>query len=124
MLFRSPNANLTLWPGAFVTVRLQVRLWQEAIVVPPVAVQRGPRGTYVYIAKDDATAERREVTVGHEDLQAMVISEGLQAGEKVVVDGASRLADKSKIFVVAPAGAPASAAPPAGVRRRPTPPKT
>lgn len=119
-----PNANLTLWPGAFVTVRLQVRLWQEAIVVPPVAVQRGPRGTYVYIAKDDATAERREVTVGHEDLQAMVISEGLQAGEKVVVDGASRLADKSKIFVVAPAGAPASAAPPAGVRRRPTPPKT
>lgn len=119
-----PNANLTLWPGAFVTVRLQVRLWQEAIVVPPVAVQRGPRGTYVYIAKDDATAERREVTVGHEDLQAMVISEGLQPGEKVVVDGASRLADKSKIFVVAPAGAPASAAPPAGVRRRPTPPKT
>ena len=105
------------------TVRLQARVWQGAIVVPPVAVQRGPRGTYVYVIRPDQTAERREVTVGHEDLQVSVIATGLQAGEQVVVDGAARLSDNSKVTLASPAGSPPAtpAATPPGRRRPATP---
>ena len=51
-----PNEELKLWPGAFVTVRLQTRVWQNATVVPPVALQRGPRGTFVYVVTDAGIA--------------------------------------------------------------------
>ena len=107
-----PNKALALWPGAFVTVRLQVDLLKGAVTVPPVAVQRGPAGAFVYVANDDNTATRRPVQVGHEDLFASVIAGGLKAGERVVVDGAARLSDKAKINVLPPAGAPGPGAAP------------
>ncbi len=100
-----PNAHLQIWPGAFVTVRLRVQTAHGAVVVPPVAVQRGPQGAYVYVVENDQTASRRRIEVGHEDLIASIVTEGLTPGERVVVDGASRLNDKAKISIVAPAGA-------------------
>ena len=73
--------------------------------------------------RPDQTAERREVTVGHEDLQVSVIATGLQAGEQVVVDGAARLSDNSKVTLASPAGSPPAtpAATPPGRRRPATP---
>ncbi len=44
-----PNPGDRLWPGAFVGVRLLVRTAQNAVVVPPAAVQRGPQGAYVFL---------------------------------------------------------------------------
>ncbi len=108
-----PNAKLQLWPGSFVTVRLRVRTWENATVVPPVAVQRGPKGPYVFIVNDDLTVTRRAVTVGHEDLRAVVIAEGMTPGERLVVDGASRLTDGAKISIVQPAGQGSAPPPPA-----------
>ena len=52
---------------------------------------------------DDSTT-RRNVKVGHEDAQASIITDGLKPGEKVVIDGASRLTDGSKVTIVQPAG--------------------
>jgi multidrug efflux system membrane fusion protein len=113
------NDNLRLWPGAFVTVRLRVETRRAAVVVPPVAVQRGPRGPYVFVV-GDGTVSRRAVTVGHEDLTVAVIAEGLAVGERVVVDGAARLSDGSRITILPAAGAPGTGAapPPAGQRAR------
>jgi multidrug efflux system membrane fusion protein len=105
-----PNPQLRLWPGAFVTVRLQTRIWTDAVTVPPVAVQRGPRGAYVYVITDSQTAERRQVTVGHEDQSVAILAEGLKPGEQVVTDGASRLTDGAKVSTQPPAGGQ----PPAG----------
>lgn len=105
-----PNPDLKLWPGAFVTVRLVVRTWKNAVTVPPVAVQRGPAGSYVYIIDDKNLAHRRAVTEGHEDLGVAIISKGLAAGERVVVDGASRLSDGARVMVVPPAGSAAQGA--------------
>jgi multidrug efflux system membrane fusion protein len=110
-----PNAQLRLWPGAFVTVRLKVRTWDNATVVPPVAVQRGPRGAYVYLVNADSTATRRQVTVGHEDMLHAIISDGLAPGERVVIDGASRLTDGAKVSTDPPAP-PGGATPTAGDR--------
>jgi multidrug efflux system membrane fusion protein len=111
-----PNAHLQLWPGAFVTVRLKVAVLRGATVVPPVAVQRGPRGPFVYVLDVDQTVERRPVTVGHEDQFASVIEDGVKPGERVVVDGASRLSEHSKVTVVEPAGTDSSPPPPPPAR--------
>ena len=117
-----PNSGDRLWPGAFVGVQLQVDTAKDAVVVPSAAVQRGPRGGYVYVINQDNTASRRNVTVGHEDAQGSIITAGVESGDKVVIDGASRLSDTSKVTIVQPAAAgatPPSAQPAApGTRRR------
>ena len=68
------------------------------------------------------TTKRRDVKVGHEDAQASIITEGVSAGDRVVIDGASRLNDNTKVNVVQPAaagGSPAAEQPAApGTRRR------
>jgi multidrug efflux system membrane fusion protein len=117
-----PNPGYRLWPGAFVGIQVQVDTAKDAVVVPPAAVQRGPRSTYVYVVNQDETVTRRNVTVGHEDAQASIITDGVKPGDKVVVDGASRLNDKSKVTIAQPAaagGTPAPDQPVApGTRRR------
>jgi membrane fusion protein, multidrug efflux system len=97
-----PNTDSRLWPGGFVRVRLQSEIRQNAVVVPPSAIQRGPRGPYVFIVGDDNTAKRQAIKVGYEDEQASIITEGLRPGQVVVIDGASRLSEGSKVSVVPP----------------------
>jgi multidrug efflux system membrane fusion protein len=97
-----PNAQRRLWPGGFVTVRLRTDIAKDAVVVPPAALQRGPRGPYVFVVNDEGSVTRRLVTVGYEDLQASVIASGLKSGEKVVTDGASRLSDGKKVSIAQP----------------------
>jgi multidrug efflux system membrane fusion protein len=65
--------------------------------VPSQAVQNGPKGQYVYVVKSDATVDLREVTVARIEGPETVISTGLEPGETVVVDGASRLLPGSKV---------------------------
>ncbi len=96
-----PNKKLTLWPGGFLNVRLLAETLQNVVTLPPVAVQRGPTGTYVYVIAGDK-ARRQAVTIGHEDAQVAVVTEGLPANETVVVDGASRLQDGSAVMVTNP----------------------
>jgi multidrug efflux system membrane fusion protein len=105
-----PNTQHRLWPGGFVSVRLRTEVARDAIVVPPSAIQRGPRGPYVFVIGSDNTAKRQQVTVGYEDEAASIVTGGLKAGETVVVDGASRLADGTKVTVAKP-DADASAMP-------------
>ena len=100
-----PNADNRLWPGAFVGVQVQVDTAKNAVVVPPAAVQRGPHSSYVYVVNADNSTTRRNVDVGHEDAQASIITEGIKPGEKVVIDGASRLSDSTKVTIVQPAPA-------------------
>jgi multidrug efflux system membrane fusion protein len=95
-----PNVDLLLWPGGFVNVRLRVQTERNALTVPAIAVQRGPDGAYVYVVHPDHTATRQEVKTGHEDLQLAVVTSGLADGDKVVVDGASRLSDHAAVSVV------------------------
>jgi multidrug efflux system membrane fusion protein len=109
-----PNAHLRIWPGAFVTVRLKVDTRHDATVVPPAAVQRGPRGAYVYVVNDDLTATRRPITLGHEDMTASVVADGVRPGERVVVDGAARLTDNAKVTIATPPGATPPAVPATG----------
>jgi multidrug efflux system membrane fusion protein len=97
-----PNQGGTLWPGGFVGIRLRVDTVHGATVIPQAAVQRGPRGSFVYVVDPDSTAHRRNVTIGYEDELGSVVTSGIEPGDHVVVDGASRLTDGAKVSIVAP----------------------
>jgi RND family efflux transporter MFP subunit len=95
-----PNADQILWPGALVTVQLTLRV-DDAVVVPSVAVQVGQKGNFVFVIKDGA-ANVRPVTVARVIDAETVISEGLAAGETVVIDGQLLLNNGTKVSVRGP----------------------
>ena len=94
------NADQRLWPGQFVNVSVLVRTDPNALVIAPAAIQAGQNGTYVFIIKDDNTAEARPVTVDRTVGGMAVISKGLSPGEKVVTDGQLRLSNGARVQVV------------------------
>jgi multidrug efflux system membrane fusion protein len=97
-----PNPKLRIWPGSFTNVRLKIETRLAALTIPPVAVQRGPAGAYVYVVKSDNTVTRRPVKIAHEDLSIAIVTDGLAEGERVVTDGASRLSEGAKVTVANP----------------------
>lgn len=99
-----PNNKLLLWPGGFVNVRMLAETQRGVVTVPTAAVQRGPRGAFVFVITQGLVAQRRPVTVGHEDDQVSVVAEGLRSGEQIVVDGAQRLTDGGKVALAGPDG--------------------
>jgi membrane fusion protein, multidrug efflux system len=94
------NAEQRLWPGQFVNVSVVVRTDPNALVIPPAAVQIGQNGSYVFVIKDDNTAEIRPVTVDRTVNGRAIISKGLSAGEKVATDGQLRLAAGTRVQIV------------------------
>jgi multidrug efflux system membrane fusion protein len=93
-----PNAELKLWPGGFVNVRLTVETLRGVVVAPSAAVQRGPKGAFVYVIDGDRVAIR-PVTVRQQDEISAVIADGLAAGDRVVTTGFARLTDKARVVV-------------------------
>ncbi len=106
-----PNADLKLWPGAFVNAQVLVNTRKDAILVPAQVVQRGPDGFYVYVVRDDYTVEKRAVTVGPSRAGQMVVETGLSASERVVVDGQYKLTPGAHVSVSAAPDAKPQAAP-------------
>jgi multidrug efflux system membrane fusion protein len=94
-----PNANLQLWPGQFVNVRVLVDTLRGVVVVPTAAIQRGPNGTFVYVVKDDSTVTVRRVAITQQDDRQAVIGRGLQVGERVVTTGFARLTEGTQVTV-------------------------
>lgn len=93
------NAQERLWPGEFVNVSVTERTDPDAITVPQAAVLIGQNTTYVYVIKDDSTAEMRPVKVARTVDGISVISSGLDPGERVATDGQLRLTTGSRVDV-------------------------
>jgi multidrug efflux system membrane fusion protein len=98
---RIANTDRTLWPGEFVTVTLAIGSDAGAIVVPNVAVQQGPDGPYVFIVRADLVVEQRAVQIARIADDVAVIA-GVQPGERVVVDGQSRLTPGTHVSIRSP----------------------
>jgi multidrug efflux system membrane fusion protein len=116
-----PNADRQLWPGQFVNVRLLVDTLKQVMVVPTGAVQRGPKGTFVYIVKDDNTVAIQSITVQRQDEDQAVVSKGLEPGQRVVTTGFVRLSEGTKVQATAPGEQPATPAPTERRRRNRAP---
>lgn len=91
------NVSRRLWPGQFASVRLLFASIKDAVVVPAQAVQTGQQGQYVFVVKDDATAELRPVKAGITADGMTVIEQGVKPGEQVVTDGHIRLAPGAQV---------------------------
>ena len=117
-----PNRDLQLWPGIFVNVRLRVETLKDAVVVPVGALQRGPKGAFVFTVvqgktdKDKPTAKMTDVAAGQQDDTQAVVTSGLKAGDAIVTSGFQKLTDgasiapspdKAAALAAAEAGAPA-----------------
>jgi multidrug efflux system membrane fusion protein len=92
-----PNKESELFPNQFVNARLLLDTKQGTTVVPQAAIQRSPKGAFVYVVKADQTVEVRSVSVGPSEGDDISIEKGLSAGEMVVVEGADRLREGSKV---------------------------
>lgn len=107
-----PNAQSTLWPGQYVTARLQLHTIANAVVIPQVAViQRGDlRGVYVADAADTVAWRQVHTRYGYGE---MVVVDGVQGGERVVTEGKQNVKPGSLVREVATTRSPAAVAAPA-----------
>jgi len=104
------NGGEALWPGAFVNVRLAVRTMPDATVVPLASVIQGPRGNIVYVVDAQNKATARPIEIVYSTGMDAVVN-GVQPGERIVVDGRQNLRSGVTVFErAASAAAPASAA--------------
>jgi multidrug efflux system membrane fusion protein len=93
------NKDNALWPNQFVNIRLLLDLRKNSTAVPAAAIQRGPQGTYVFVAKSDNTVDVRPVTIAFTQDNVSVIASGISPSEVVVTDGQDKLQQGSKIEV-------------------------
>jgi multidrug efflux system membrane fusion protein len=98
------NEDNALFPNQFVNVHLLVDTKHNLTIVPAAAIQRGPQGTYVYAVATDNTAKIHTVTIAQTTGNNIGLSDGLNAGDVVVIDGADKLQDGSKVIPNASTG--------------------
>lgn len=102
---RFSNEDDTLFPNQFVNARLKVDTLQDAVVIPTAALQMSNDGHFVWVVNSDNKVSKKRVTAGLQDSQKVVISAGLEAGDRVVTDGLDRLTEGATVEVVTPQSA-------------------
>jgi len=93
------NEDGALFPNQFVNVRMKLDTLRDVVVIPSAAVQRGAQGLFVYVVRPDNTVAQRVVKLGPAEGLRVAVSEGLTAGEVVVVDGMDRLRPGAQVDV-------------------------
>ena len=96
------NADETLWPGQFINARLLLETRKKAVVIPHVAVQRGPHGLFTWVVKNDNTVEPRPIITGTTTDERTIVTSGIAAGERVVTDGHYKLETGAAVTIVDP----------------------
>jgi membrane fusion protein, multidrug efflux system len=102
------NVDRVLWPGQFVNVRARLSTEHNRILIPSQAVQTGPDGKYVWVVSPDSSAAMRKVRVLRNytppgQTEQAVIGEGINPGEKVVLEGQLRLSPGAHVRPLAAA---------------------
>ena len=109
-----PNAEGTLLPGLYVRVRLEQATAVNAIALPQQAVTRSAQGDSVMVVDAEGKVAPRPVKVSGQQNGQLIVTDGLKAGEQVMVDGFQKLRPGVAVKAVpwTPPGAkPAAAAP-------------
>jgi multidrug efflux system membrane fusion protein len=98
-----PNAGHRFWPGRFVNIRLVLNTIHQAVLVPASAPQMSAKGSFVYVVKQDSTAEQRPVSLGQRQGDLVVVESGVEAGERIVTNGQIGVTPGGKVRVEEPA---------------------
>ncbi|WP_210207860.1 efflux RND transporter periplasmic adaptor subunit [Bosea caraganae] len=102
-----PNSTESLWPGQFVSLRLQQQIVRNAVTIPSAAVQRGQAGFFVYVVGSDDVIQAHPVELGQIAAGRSIVRQGVAEGERVVTSGAYRLEPGIKVSIDdAPQAAP------------------
>ena len=102
-----PNEGHKFWPGRFVNIRLILNTIHQAVLIPATAPQMSAKGSFVYVVKQDSTAEQRPVTLGQRQGDLVVVESGVEAGEQVVVMGQLGVTPGGKVLIEQPRDASA-----------------
>ena len=85
-----PNPEARIFPGFFVGVRIAGDILKDALVVQERAIGTDLGGKYLYVVGEDNVVEQRYVELGPEDGSDIVVLEGIEPGERYVVEGLLR----------------------------------
>jgi multidrug efflux system membrane fusion protein len=100
------NAEDRLWPGQFVNARLLLEKQTDVITVPASAIQHGPQGLFVWSVTAEGTAAIHPVKAGPTTNDITVVTSGLEAGDRVVIEGQYKLDANVPVTIKAAAAAP------------------
>jgi multidrug efflux system membrane fusion protein len=105
-----PNPQYRLWPGQSVDARIVLGQRVQALTAPSAVVQRGPDGLYAYVIDESGQARVQPIQVDDDDSQGgiAVITQGLSAGQRVVVQGQYRLTPGARTVEMQTANTPLS----------------
>jgi membrane fusion protein, multidrug efflux system len=96
------NKDRFFWPGRFARIRLILDTHHSAVLVPADAPQLSAKGSFVYVVRQDESAELRPVTVGQRHGDLVVIGQGGKEGERVVINGQLGVTPGGKVQIPAP----------------------
>jgi multidrug efflux system membrane fusion protein len=99
------NADETLWPGQFVSIRLELEVRRGVLTIPADAAQRGPDGTYAFVIDKGNIARKRAIKLGYATKETVIVDSGIEPGERVATDGQYRIEDGTRVEIVAGAAA-------------------
>jgi RND family efflux transporter MFP subunit len=91
-----PNGEQRLWPGQYVTVSTMVRQLKEAIVIPQASIITSIDNKSVYVVDGDKSVRQRRIEVLYAFGEQAAVK-GVQAGDRVVVDGKQNLRPGAKV---------------------------
>ena len=97
---RYDNRDQALFPNQFVNVHLLADTLKGVVLAPSAAIQFGTNGTFVYALDGDKKVTIRQLKIGASDGENTVVTEGLAAGDRVVLEGTDRLKEGSEVEVV------------------------
>jgi membrane fusion protein, multidrug efflux system len=92
-----PNPNNLLRPGGYGRIRASVNTRNGALLVPQKAVIELQGSYQVAVVGDDNKVNIRPVTVGERVGKSWIVTQGLKAGERVVVEGLMKVRDGSPV---------------------------
>ena len=105
------NGDRRFWPGRFAKILLVLDTRRNAVLVPAEAPQLSAQGTFVYVIKNDSSAEQRPVKIGQRQGDLVVVDEGVKASEQVVVKGQRGVTPGGKVSITPPAAVNNAASP-------------
>lgn len=95
------NEKNKLFPNQFVNVKILVKTLHNATVVPTAAVQHSTTKDFVYIVNSDHTVTAQKIVMGPTSGDDTVIKSGVLLGQKIVINGADKLINGSKVIIQA-----------------------
>lgn len=92
-----PNPDQVLLPGQHIKIAIQEKAPTDVVVIPRRAVQSDLEGDFVMVIADGNIAERRNVEMGRQLEEGIIISEGLNPDEVVIIKGLQRVRNGSPV---------------------------